>query len=383
VAVKKILYVCPNSRKAGAEQVTELLLLGHDPTKYEARVYFLQDGPMVKDLASRGVRCHVFSGAKPRLRNPKSMLQIAWDIAGIVRRDRISLIHSVLSYGHLFGGPAAVMAGIPSTWFQHGPCGPMDWFTARVPTQTIFVPSEHTAQAQSRYFARTERVRVVHPGTMPLEPQAHAAEASELRARWGVAPDHLVFGLIGRFSPLKGHAQFIEAASFIHHEVPQARFVMIGDSFMPGDREYEVEVRELSKQLGVGEKCIFAGPSPQPQWGALAACDVVVNASNIPESFGLTLIEGMMLGKPVIAPRAGGPLEIVTPGGDGLLFEKGNPEDLADRMLELAQSELSSVSAPARAAALAQFTAERMVREIEEEYDRIFSSLPLLKASGM
>jgi glycosyltransferase involved in cell wall biosynthesis len=173
---------------------------------------------------------------------------------------------------------------------------------------------------------------------------------------------------------MKGHPLFIEAASQIHHEVPSARFLVIGGGFMPEDRQYEVEMLELARQLGVVDKVLFVGPAPQPQWGALAACDVIVNCSRVPEPFGLTLIEGMMLGKPVIAPRAGGPLEIVTPGGDGLLFEPDSPEDLADRMLELAGAERASFSGPARKSALERFSADRMVREIEEEYEEILSA---------
>lgn len=61
--------------------------------------------------------------------------------------------------------------------------------------------------------------------------------------------------------------------------------------------------------------------------------DIVVNLS-IPylwiETFGLTLIEAMALGKPVIAPNVGGPCEIVTNGEDGYLVDVMNVEEITD-----------------------------------------------------
>jgi glycosyltransferase involved in cell wall biosynthesis len=54
----------------------------------------------------------------------------------------------------------------------------------------------------------------------------------------------------------------------------------------------------------------------------------VVHASTTPEPLGLVVLEGMVLGKPVIASRLGGPAEVVQQGS-GLLFDPAHPEGLA------------------------------------------------------
>src|SRR5712692_12111612 len=59
------------------------------------------------------------------------------------------------------------------------------------------------------------------------------------------------------------------------------------------------------------------------------ACDIVVHASVEPEPWGLVVAEAMAAGRPVIASAAGGPVEMITSGEDGLLVEPGGPEDLA------------------------------------------------------
>src|SRR5262249_1672563 len=67
-----------------------------------------------------------------------------------------------------------------------------------------------------------------------------------------------------------------------------------------------------------------------PDVGAeLARLDVLVVPSLVPEGFGLTVIEGMAAGLPVVAPDAGGPAEILTDGVDGVLVPAGGTAALA------------------------------------------------------
>ena len=64
------------------------------------------------------------------------------------------------------------------------------------------------------------------------------------------------------------------------------------------------------------------------------AMDIVVHASNR-EPFGRVLLEAMAAGRPVIAPREGGPLEIVADGETGLLVPPRDPDALAAAMVSL------------------------------------------------
>jgi glycosyltransferase involved in cell wall biosynthesis len=63
--------------------------------------------------------------------------------------------------------------------------------------------------------------------------------------------------------------------------------------------------------------------------------DIVVHASNSPEPFGMVVIEGMAMGKPVVATRAGGPLDIVVDGMTGLLVPVGDAKALAGAVIRL------------------------------------------------
>jgi len=67
----------------------------------------------------------------------------------------------------------------------------------------------------------------------------------------------------------------------------------------------------------------------------LERLDVLVHASIIPEPFGQVVLEGMSAGLPVVASGAGGPAEIVAHGRTGFLYQPGDAEALAERLLLL------------------------------------------------
>jgi glycosyltransferase involved in cell wall biosynthesis len=83
------------------------------------------------------------------------------------------------------------------------------------------------------------------------------------------------------------------------------------------------------------------------------------------ETFGMTILEAMAYGIPVIAPMVGGPTELVINGVHGYLVDSRNIEQLADRVLQLFsdQAACRSMSDACRARAV-QYSTDRYVRNI-------------------
>lgn len=373
---RRVLYLCPNSRRAGAEQVTALCIRHHDRSRWDPRILFFSDGPLVDEMRAEGARCYLPPPGRkrPRLRDPLSFLSEVREIRRLIISERIELVHSVMGYAHLYGGLAARLAGVPELWFQHGPPGTLDWLTGRVPTRTILVNSCHTELAQARYRAATRKVRRIPLGVEPIESGPWKEQARELRGRF--APDAVIFALVGRVTRAKGPLLFAEAAARVIESLPngaKAGFLLVGAPFMEGDEIFLAELRRRIGQKGLERHIHFTGHLSPPT-PALCACDVLVNCSLAPEPFGLTLVEAMMLAKPVLAPRAGGPIEIVREPETGLLFEPGSADSLAQAMLRLIGAgarERETMGERGRERALELFHVKRMVREIEEEYDAI------------
>jgi D-inositol-3-phosphate glycosyltransferase len=102
--------------------------------------------------------------------------------------------------------------------------------------------------------------------------------------------------------------------------------------------------------------------------------DIVVHASNR-EPFGRVLLEAMAAGRPVIAPREGGPLEIVSDGETGLLVPPRDPDALAAAMVSLLEdpARRAAMSRAARARVSAVFDIDGHARAVAEVFDDVLS----------
>jgi len=101
------------------------------------------------------------------------------------------------------------------------------------------------------------------------------------------------------------------------------------------------------------------------------AWDAVVHASVRPEPFGRVILEGMLLGKPVIATAAGGVPELIDDGRTGFLVSPGNAAAMADALRRVlsAPADARSIGARAREWARQQFSLTKQVAEMSEIYE--------------
>jgi glycosyltransferase involved in cell wall biosynthesis len=103
-----------------------------------------------------------------------------------------------------------------------------------------------------------------------------------------------------------------------------------------GDGPYLEEVKRKSITLGVEKECQFLGNVEKVEeylWNA----DVYVHVS-MKEAFGLTLVEAMAAGLPVITLDGGGNRDIMINGKNGYLIQKQDPKEFTDRILEVCQN---------------------------------------------
>ncbi|MGN6324461.1 glycosyltransferase family 4 protein [Pseudolysinimonas sp.] len=146
-----------------------------------------------------------------------------------------------------------------------------------------------------------------------------APEARELRAR--LAPNgEVLLGYVGRVAPEKRLDRLAELRG-----VPGIRIAVVGDGpARPGlERSLAHLPIEFLGALG-GERLA----------NAYASFDVFVHTGT-EETFGQTLQEAHASGLPIVSPRAGGPIDLVDPGVDGLLYDPGEDGALREAVLAL------------------------------------------------
>ncbi|MGY2075550.1 glycosyltransferase family 4 protein [Blastococcus sp. SYSU DS0828] len=150
-----------------------------------------------------------------------------------------------------------------------------------------------------------------------LERFAPSRRDPELHRAW--APEgELVVGYVGRLAHEK-EVGLLDALQGL----PGIRLVVVGDG---------PQRRQLERRLG---RAVFTGLlSGGDLAAAFASLDVFVHTGSH-ETFCQAAQEALASGLPIVAPAAGGLLDLVQPGENGLLFDPGDAVGLADRVLAL------------------------------------------------
>ncbi|MBN3520927.1 glycosyltransferase family 4 protein [Algoriphagus lutimaris] len=168
---------------------------------------------------------------------------------------------------------------------------------------------------------KVAKPEVIHNG-IPYE--EYMVSYSDPKADLGLPEDKLVITMVGRINPGKGQLFFLEIAKRILQTYPQCHFVLVGDPF-PGYESIQEEIKSVIRDNGLQESVSDLGFRKDiPE--VLAATDIFMLPSILPDSFPTVILEAMASGKPVIATQSGGAEEMVEPGKTGYLIPIGDVE---------------------------------------------------------
>lgn len=153
-------------------------------------------------------------------------------------------------------------------------------------------------------------------------------DLANLRQALGLE-DGPVVGIVARLSREKGHALFFRAFAEIVKDMPEVQLLLIGDGTC------RRELAELASRLDIDSHIVWAGRvSRKEALKSYMAMDLVVVPS-LYEAFGLSAVEAMAFGKPVVASDVFGLSEIVVDGGTGRLVPHGDTDAMAVAVLRL------------------------------------------------
>lgn len=209
------------------------------------------------------------------------------------------------------------------------------------------------------------RVVTVHEG-IDLE-HVGAAPVAPLHEELWLPHGSPVVGNIAALVAHKGQRHLIEAAALVMKEVPDARFVIVGDGELRPNLEQQV------KHLGL-EKHVFFTGFRTDALSVLKAFDVFV-MSSITEGLGTSLLDAMACAKPIVATDAGGIPEVVEDGTTGFIVPPRDHQAMAAAIVKLLKDEALRRRMGEAGVALvnAKFSAERMVQETIAVYQRVMA----------
>jgi glycosyltransferase involved in cell wall biosynthesis len=359
----RTLFVMPLATQRGGAELSLLQLLEYrDDARLEPIVAFLEPGPMLDWCHDHSVRAGVIDAG--RLREARRFGRSVRAIVRLAAEADVDVVVSWMAKAQLYGGTAAAVAGIPSMWFQPGLPGRralLDRAATLLPASGVIAVSAGVERAQRRLSPR-RATTIVYPAVdLSRFDAGRIGDVQSTRRRLGLPEHGLIFGSAGRLDTWKGFDVLLDAVPAIMERHPTAVFVLVGGphEFNPG---HALELQDKARRLGCGEQIRLVGSRRNPEeW--MHAMDVFVHASQN-EPFGMVVIEAMALGKAVVASAEGGPVEVITPGIDGLLSPYGEPQALATAINRLLDGpDLRNRMGEAARTRAQDFSVQRYARE--------------------
>jgi glycosyltransferase involved in cell wall biosynthesis len=187
----------------------------------------------------------------------------------------------------------------------------------------------------------------------------------------------LFLGILGRVTPAKGQHIFLEATALVRRNFPNVHFFVVG-SPAPGDRQdlsYWHGLHQKVHELQLNEAVHFIGHQSEMQ-NIYALLDVVVVASTIAEALPLTVLEAMAFEKAIVAPSAGGIMEMLEHNFSGVLVDDLQAEGLAAGMKSVIEDsrKRARLGAKARQQAYENFSPVRFLCEIQKALQSCLST---------
>ena len=201
--------------------------------------------------------------------------------------------------------------------------------------ECVITPSNKTAKYLKYKCNVKNKPIYVIPTGIDIKPFSKSnftlEEKNKLKESLGIKPEEKVILFLGRVATEKSIDVIMNVMPSIFNEYSNCKFLIVGDG--PSKKDLE----EQAKQLNIQDKVIFTGKIPYsdvPKYYNLG--DVFVNAS-LTETQGLTFIEAMAAGIPVVAKYAPNLSEYIKNGKNGILVKKNT--DFKNYILKLFNDE--------------------------------------------
>ncbi|MEM2126282.1 MAG: glycosyltransferase family 4 protein [Candidatus Methanosuratincola sp.] len=208
------------------------------------------------------------------------------------------------------------------------------------------------------------KIKKMMYGTWGVDLEEFSPQRNGNEPNWGAGP---ILLFVGRLHPEKGIFDLLEAFAIVKDKIPSVKLVLVGD----GPARSQIEQLVIKRQWT--SSVFLTGVVKNKELPAyFRAADVFVAPSvttqKWEEQVGMTNIQAMACGVPVVSTRSGAIPEYVPDGIAGILVPERNPQALADAILFLlTDAELRRRMGEAgRTYAIAHYDARRNVRLVEE-----------------
>jgi len=386
--MNKVVHIITRLDMGGSAQNT-LLTCGELSRKYEmVLVHGLSLESLMtdqeKELVDQGIKDAEERGVKV-IANPYLVRRISpvhdlialFSLWRLLIRERPCIVHTHTSKAGILGRLAAKFAGVPiiiHTPHGHvfyGHFGPLiskfflftERLIARITDQMVALTETEKNDYVSFLVFSPEKVATIHSGVDVGRYMNVQVSIAQKKRGLGLNSKGFVIGTVGWLLPIKGPMHLLKAMSSVWESHPETSLIFVGKG------DLEIGLKEEAHRMGVLDKVIFLGWRDDiPE--IMQTIDIFVLPS-LNEGMGRVLVEAMAAGKPVVASRVGGILDLIKEGQNGFLAEPGDEKGLSIAIKKLLEDKEMRDEMGKKGREMAgKFSVEKMIEKIDVLYER-------------
>lgn len=329
----RVLHITSGNMYGGVE--TFLATLARESAaapEMESEFAVCFEGRCSEELARLGHVPHRLGSV--RLSRPHTLLRARRALAALLRRDRYDVVACHQPWTYVVFGAVARRAGRPIALWVHMAGEGRHWLerlARRVRPDVAICNSQFSAAQLSRWLTDAHVEQVYYPVSAPAHPVAER-DRSATRRTLDTPESSIVIAQVSRLEPWKGQHVLLEALTHLR-AVPGWTCWIVGGAQRPEEVTYRDHLEAIARDGGIADRVRFLGQRRDVPT-LLAAADLFCQPNTAPEPFGLSLVEALQAGLPVVTSGVGGACEIVD-ASCGLLTSPGDASGLADALKRL------------------------------------------------
>ena len=374
-----------------------MILSRLDRRRFDPVLVCPTDGPLSSRAEDLEVGTRAIEPLKARFTlRPDKLFRYLTSFSRLIRatretiiREAPDIIHANSIRGGLVISAATFGLSVQVIWHAHDllPRHPLSvairFFSLLSGSNHILAVSKAVAErfrgSLLKLFPRRVPITVIHNGVDVETFHPVPKLRREIRSELGLDQDAPVIAIVGQLTKRKGQLELIESFASFAKELPNSVLLIIGEAMFNRDHDYFQELRTRTLDLGIADRVKFLGQREDIPALMNAIDLLVVNSRK--EPFGLTVVEAMAVGIPVVATNVDGIAEIIEPGVTGWLVDPTDKDQLSARILKTLRNPEArqQVSDRALSEVRLRFAAERFMSDLHLLYSGLDSKERLAK----
>ncbi|MBU0503480.1 MAG: glycosyltransferase family 4 protein [Candidatus Omnitrophota bacterium] len=368
-----LLYVITKLELGGAQKQLLSLIKGLDKSRYNIFLFTAADGLLIDAASSLKYITLIKSRFLERPINPIKDLFCVFEIYVCIKKNKIQVIHTHSSKAGILGRISAALAGVDRiihtvhgwSFNDYQPVLIRRLYTlierrcALFTDKLVVVSYYDKEKGLNNYIGEETKYCLIR---YAIDRAEFNIKDASIRRKLGIGDEDLTVGMVACFKPQKCPQDFIKLAYLIIRQMPEVKFILVGDGIL------RRKIERLILKYNLKENIVLTGWRTDLA-NVLSVFDVFVLTS-LWEGLPVSVLEAIAAFKPVAATDTGGVAEVIIEGDTGFLASPRDMETLSRKLAGLLKNrELrNSIAGKAFSALNSDFNQEIVVEKTEELY---------------